>query len=350
MRRAYEPAPVQPPIWLPLGAGALLAGLMAVLALPLYGYGAATWSRTVFLSTLLLWMLPLTLLQRDWWRRGWGMRRTWLLMLPLTLGMVLLTKSLHLWPQRATGEAPDLAWLWRGLEAPWLGLLAYAALHALIVHAWALRAARIRVQQAEQSARDAQLHALQLQLQPHFLFNTLNAISAEVGEGRTALAQRMLARLGDLLRATLELVGQPTHSLAAELSLVESYLDIERARMGERMRLDWQIAPAILDAEVPALSLQPLVENAVRHGLSPRRAPGMLRLHSWREEDTLRVEIANDLPESPPVGSPGGGVGLANLRARLRELYGAAATLDCTTEHGQFRVRLSLPWRAGGSG
>lgn len=335
-------------MWLPLGAGALLAALLAVLALPLYGYGAATWSRTVFLSSLLLWMLPLTLLQRAWWRRGWSMRRTWLLTLPLTLGMVLLTKGLHLWLQRAPGEAPDLAWLWRGLEAPWLGLLAYAALHALIVHAWALRAARIRLQQAEQSAREAQLRALQLQMQPHFLFNTLNAISAEVGDGRTAVAQTMLARLGDLLRATLELGGQATHSLAEELSLVESYLDIERARLGERMRLDWQIAPGLLDAEVPTLSLQPLLENAVRHGLSPRRAPGLLRVRIWREEDALRVDIANDLPEPGALASPGGGVGLANLRARLGQLYGAAATLDCATEQAQFRVRLSLPWRVIG--
>jgi two-component system sensor histidine kinase AlgZ len=335
-------------MWLPLGAGALLAALLAVLALPLYGHGVATWSRTVFLSTLLLWMLPLTLLQRAWWRRSWSMRRTWLLLLPVTLCMVLLTKWLHLWPQRATGEAPDLAWLWRGLEAPWLGLLAFAALHALIVHAWELRATRIRVRQAEQSARDAQLHALQLQLQPHFLFNTLNAISSEVGDGHAAVAQQMLARLGDLLRATLELGGQATHSLAAELSLVESYLDIERVRLGERMRVDRQIAPGLLDAEVPTLSLQPLLENALRHGLAPRRAPGTLRLRIWRERDTLRVDIANDLPETAPSASPGGGVGLANLRARLAQLYGVQAALECTVDHAQFRVQLSLPWRESG--
>lgn len=349
MSRAYEPSPIQPPLWVPLAAGGLLAALLALLALPLIGYGAASWSRTVFLSTLLLWMLPLTLLQRAWWRRGWSMRRSWLLMLPLTLGMVLLTKCLHLWPQRSAGEPLDWSWLWRGLEAPWLGLLAYAALHALIVHAWALRAARIRLQQAEQSTREAQLHALQLQLQPHFMFNTLNAISAEVGEGRSAVAQQMLARLGDLLRSTLELDGLATHSLAAELSLAETYLDIERARLGERMRLEWQLAPGLLDAEVPTLSLQPLLENAVRHGLAARRAPGLLRLQIWREQDALRVEIRNDLPEPGARAAPGGGVGLSNLRTRLDQLYGSAATLHCAPEQAQFRVQLSLPWRERGS-
>jgi two-component system sensor histidine kinase AlgZ len=208
---------------------------------------------------------------------------------------------------------------------------------------------RIRLHQAEQSTRDAQLHALQLQLQPHFMFNTLNAISAEVGEGRTAVAQHMLARLGDLLRATLELGGQPTHSLAEELSLAEAYLDIERARLGERMRLDWQLAPGLLDAEVPTLSLQPLLENAIRHGLSLRRAPGLIHVRIWREQDALRVEIANDLPESGARASPGNGVGLANLRARLGQIHGAAATLDCAMQHAQFRVQLGLPWRERGS-
>ncbi len=343
MRAESDPTFEQPPLWLPIAAGGVLAAIMAVLAIPLYGYGAASWSRTVFLTNLLLWLLPLALLQRHWWRRGLSVRRTWLLLLPLTFAMVLITKLVHFVPQQSHRQVLDLDWLWRGLEAPWLGLLAFATLHATIAHAWALRATRRRLQLAEQLTREAQLHALQLQLQPHFMFNTLNAISAEVGDGRAAIAQQMLARLGDLLRATLELSGQPTQSLAAEVSLAESYFDIERARFGARIRLDWQLGKELLDCSVPTLCLQPLLENAVRHGLSLRRAPGQLHVRIWREQDRLSIDIANDLPEQPGSKATGGGLGIANLQKRLTQLYGSDASLHALNDGTQFRVRLRIP-------
>lgn len=339
-----DPDRALPPLWLPLLAAVALLGVLAVLALPLYGQGVATLSRTVFLWTLLAWALPLTVLQRALWRRGWSLVATGAVLLPLSLLMVLLAKALHLGLLWRAGSATELGWLWRGLEAPWLGLLGYAALHALLNHAWALRSARQRLQALEAHTRAAQLRALQLQLQPHFLFNTLNAISAEVGDGRSAVAQSMLARLGDLLRAALELDTRPTHALAEELSLAEAYLDLERARLGERLQLRWQIAPGVLDAEVPTWLLQPLLENAVRHGLAPRRAPGQLAVRVERLADTLEVEVCNDLAESTVASLPGG-VGLANLRERLSALYGARASLEVGRADGRFRVRVVLPWR-----
>ena len=332
-----------PPLWLPLLAGAGLVGLLAVLALPLYGHGVATLSRTVFLGTLVLWALPLILLQRGLWRRAWSLGRTWALLLPLSLLLVLLGKALYWLLLQQAGSATELDWLWRGLEAPWLGLLSLAALHALINHAWALAAARRRLQQLEQHTREAQLHALQLQMQPHFLFNTLNAISAEVGEGRSAAAQTMLARLGELLRASLELGTRPTHALAEELALAEAYLDLERARLGERLRLDWQVAAGVLDAEVPTWLLQPLLENAIRHGLARRRAPGLLQVRIAVQHDALQIEVRNPLPETAAPAEPGG-VGLANLRARLATLHGDAAQLQAGADSDGFRVKVTLPW------
>lgn len=345
-RMSASPADIDrvlPPLWWPLLAAAALLGLLAVLALPLYGQGVATLSRTVFLATLLLWALPLTLLQRRLWRRRWSLAATGALLLPLSLLMVLLAKAIHLGLLWQAGSPTELDWLWRGLEAPWLGLLGFVALHGLFNHAWALQAARRRLQVLEQHTREAQLHALQLQLQPHFLFNTLNAISAEVGDGHAAAAQSMLARLGELLRAVLELDARPTHALAEELTLAEAYLDIERARLGERLRLEWQIAPGVLDVEVPTWLLQPLLENAVRHGLAGRRTPGQLRVRVRPQDVTLQIEVRNDLAEVVGAPTSAGGIGLANLRARLAALYGADASLSAAREDGQFCVRVVLP-------
>ncbi|MCU0756333.1 MAG: histidine kinase [Xanthomonadales bacterium] len=334
-----------PPLWWPLLAAAALLTLLALLALPLYGQGVATLSRSVFLGTLLLWALPLTLLQRRLWRRGWSLAATGALLLPLSLWMVLFAKAIHLGLLWQAGSPTELAWLWRGLEAPWLGLLGFVALHGLFNHAWALQATRQRLQVLEAHTRDAQWRALQLQLQPHFLFNTLNAISAEVGDGHAAAAQSMLARLGDLLRAALELDARPTHALAEELALAEAYLDIERARLGERLRLEWQIAPGLLDVEVPTWLLQPLLENAVRHGLAGRRTPGRLQVRVWAQDATVQFEVRNDLAEVAVAPSASGGIGLTNLRARLAALYGADASLAAGGEDGRFCVRVVLPCR-----
>jgi len=335
-----------PPIWLVLGTGLVLALILAVLALPLYGHGVATLSRTFFLQNLLLWLLPLTLLQRRLWRSGWRPLATLLLLGCITLGMVILGKIMNLGLQARLGSMPfafDL--IPRGLEAAWLGLLAFAAAHAVITHAWALRESRSRLFEARMLARDAELRALRLQLQPHFLFNTLNAISGQVGDGRLREAQGMLARLGDFLRATLESPSGHEIGLADELSLAEAYLDIEKLRLGARLQLEWRVGPGVLDALVPPLLLQPLLENAIGHGLAQRREPGRLCIHIGQEGDRLRIDVVNDLPEDAHPTPRLGGVGLSNLRERLVQLYGERSSLDAGPDAtGAYHVRVSLPF------
>jgi signal transduction histidine kinase len=207
-----------------------------------------------------------------------------------------------------------------------------------------LTASRLQTRLAE-----ARLQMLQMQLQPHFLFNTLHAISALMHQD-VREADRMLVRLGELLRLSLERVGTQEGTLRRELDFLGPYLDIEQKRLGSRLTVAVEVAPEALEARVPTLLLQPLVENAVRHGVAPRLAPGRVEVHARREGDTLRLWVQDDGPGLPPGGVEALrlGVGLTNTQARLEQLYGAQHQL-CLTDApgGGFCVGLTLPWRTG---
>jgi two-component system sensor histidine kinase AlgZ len=216
-------------------------------------------------------------------------------------------------------------------------------MHAVAVYYLSLQRTRLRLAQALADARDAELRALRLQVNPHFLFNTLNAVSALVAAGANRDANRMLARVSDFLRATLAHDGCHEHTLAEELALTGAYLDIEKARLGERLQLTMHAGPDLLDAAVPYLMLQPLVENAVRHGIAPLAAPGRIDIRIARADDRLCVDVRND--GARPAAS-GGGIGLANVENRLRHLYGDAQRVDAGWgDDGRFRVSLTLPLR-----
>ncbi|HYK12130.1 MAG TPA: histidine kinase [Gemmatimonadales bacterium] len=190
----------------------------------------------------------------------------------------------------------------------------------------------------------AQLDALRLQLHPHFLFNTLNAIAA-LAPGDPARAQRMLARLGDLLRHTLDTESAEI-SVEQELKLLAPYVEIQRLRFEERFRYSERVAPDALPAMVPALLLQPLVENAVRHGVSRRAEGATVLLTIEQRGDQLVLEVTDDGP-GPGNGSKGGnGIGLANTRARLAQLYPAAnrVNLEARAEGGA-RLTVEIPYR-----
>lgn len=340
-----------PPFWLPVLAGLPLALGLGLLALPLLGYGPATVSRTLFLSSLLFWLLPLTALQRGLWRRGLRPRALVPVLLLATLFMAFTSRLATLaglaWAAGAPVSGLDPDQFWRGLEAPWLGLVAYAALHAVITYAWALRRARERLQAAQALAREAALRALQLQLQPHFLFNTLNAVSGLVAAGESARAQAMLARLGDFLRATLAPRDGHEVSLAEELAFTESYLDIEKARLGDRLRVQWRVGPGLLDARVPWLLLQPLVENAVRHGIAARPGPGQLEIDLHEADGQLEARVRNDRPLAAAM--PGQGIGLDNLAARLAQLYPGESALQAGPDgDGHWLARARWPLRRPG--
>ena len=179
--------------------------------------------------------------------------------------------------------------------------------------------------QLERQLVEAQLQVLKMQLHPHFLFNTLNTIATMVRQQENQTAVRMLAGLGDLLRYALAQMDKQEIPLKQELEFLELYLEIEQARFGDRLTVSMQIATETLDAAVPNLILQPLVENAVRHGISKRAAAGSIEISAWRQEDELHLQVSDDGPGLPEdmTATHRQGLGLANTRARLEGLYGA---------------------------
>jgi two-component system, LytTR family, sensor kinase len=206
-----------------------------------------------------------------------------------------------------------------------------------------LRASHLKTELAQ-----AQLQALKMQLHPHFLFNTLNSISALLDEDVEA-ADDMLARLGDFLRLTLENPGAQTVALQEELEFLRCYLEIERVRFHDRLTIDFNIAPETLDAMVPNLILQPIVENAIRHGIISRIAPGRIEIRASRTDRSLRLAVKDNGPglssQQDSSGRLRGGLGLTNTRARLERLYGSAHNFDMSdAQEGGLEVSLEIPF------
>jgi anti-sigma regulatory factor (Ser/Thr protein kinase) len=190
----------------------------------------------------------------------------------------------------------------------------------------------------------AQLGALKVQIQPHFLYNTLNAIAALVRAGRGADAEEMLGRLGELLRRVLDDVDAQQVSLRRELEYVQLYLSIEQVRFGDRLIVHTDADPSTLDAQVPQLGLQPIVENAVRHGVGRSASPVTIRIAARRANGSLELEVADDGPglADPPSTR---GIGLANTRARIATLYGDAASLTVApTAPRGVTVTITMPY------
>jgi two-component system sensor histidine kinase AlgZ len=195
------------------------------------------------------------------------------------------------------------------------------------------------------------MRALRYQLQPHFLFNTLNAISTLVLDNQPRIATQMIARLADLLRRTLESPDTHQVSLKEEIAVTKEYLALEKVRFGPRLNVAYAIDPDTQEAQVPRFLLQPLVENAIRHGIAKRPDGGNLVLRSEAINGRLRVKIENDGAEDDePVlrrdtAVPHRGVGLTNTRARLQQMYGYEATLEThATANGTYEVRISMPF------
>lgn len=190
----------------------------------------------------------------------------------------------------------------------------------------------------------ARLQALRLQLQPHFLFNTLNAITALLHRD-PAKAERMVNGLSELLRFSLGTAGEQEVRLDRELEVLRHYLDIQLVRFPDRLQVRFDVDPAAQDAMVPSLLLQPLVENAIKHGIGPRAAGGHLAILAHRRDDTLALEVSDD-----GVGARRGqplseGVGLGNARARLASMYGPRHRLEAgARDDGGFRVAIEIPF------
>lgn len=196
----------------------------------------------------------------------------------------------------------------------------------------------------------AQLQALRMQLHPHFLFNSLNTVAVFMREGRTGEAIEMQTRLAALLRQTLEHEGRETVTLREEIDFVEGYLEIEEIRFGDRLTIDIAAEPDALEALVPFMVLQPLVENSMRHGIARKIGRGRIEIRARRAGGRLSIEVADDGPgfsSATPGWGRSGGLGLSNTRARLERMYGTDHRFEVADRPGGgARVALSIPFVA----
>jgi two-component sensor histidine kinase len=265
--------------------------------------------------------------------------------------------------------APTLGPVGAGLVYPrtsfWRSLLHRAALRTqftapiywcIVCFCWVLnhfqetRERERRALELEKRLTQANLQALKMQLQPHFLFNTLNAISSLIHENPKA-ADDMLCALSQFLRMNLAVSSKNEVALQQELDFVDRYLEIQQTRFGERLRINRQIDPSVKAAMVPPLILQPLVENAIRHGLESRETGGTVTIRASRDNGTLRLEISDD-----GEGFKGGklfaaseGIGLSNTKARLSELYGENHEFRLmVNKPSGARVTIAIPYRTHG--
>jgi hypothetical protein len=286
-------------------------------------------------------------LDRDTWPR-----------LPLHLGVAIALPVLYWFPATALtryvgGALGHPAWGWEITRQDFVG----AYLGNLLLGTWVLAASQwlvlhresreraVRASKLETELARAQLQLLRLQLEPHFLFNTLHAIGTLVHADPDA-AERMIVLLSDLLRRALQEMGGQEVALREEVEFLDRYLEIEHVRFPDRLRVVREIQPESLGALVPTLLLHPLVENAIRHGVSRRAQGGCLGIRARRVGGRLELRVWDDGPEGAAADAPSSGIGLANTRARLEHLYGAAHRFELRRMHeGGMEVSVSLPFR-----
>lgn len=267
----------------------------------------------------------------------------------LSVTLVIVANTL---PLSFVGEVARDLWHWPEFV---FGTLHYAA---LVVPIYAVefywnwrteqrRAADLKIAKAELEAQllRANLDALKMQLHPHFLFNALNSIAALIRRSDTVLAEDALAQLGDLLRRALHHRQDQQVTLESELEFLDRYFAIERIRFQDRLQVEFDIAAECRRAVVPSLLLQPLVENAMKHGFSRDAAARVLRLRAERRGDELRLELFNEGPSLPAAAPSGtGGIGLRNTRARLEMLFGVRAQLVLENAPGGVSAAVTLPF------
>ncbi len=295
------------------------------------------------------WMLPPTP-----WRSDWQQRRQ-----QFSAGTNVPSVSIEdrldpkaersrSWSLDRRGRKPSSSsWFWlRARSHVPVYWVIVCAVHALTYHRRSQERER-KALELSASLAQARLLALKMQLHPHFLFNALNAIATLVHKDPHA-ADDMIANLSNLLRLALDHSELHEVPLRKELEFLDCYLEVEQMRLGDRLRVEKQIEPATLGAMVPVMILQPLVENAIRHGIEPMRNPGVVTIRAEREGMYLNLTVSNTgtgvFTSTPAASRPG--IGVANTRARLQELYGADVQLVMQpVADGGFSVSLQIPLR-----
>lgn len=247
---------------------------------------------------------------------------------------------------RLDGRAVDWASFDRGILL-WQALFTAIAFVVIASITYARAAgARLREEAARRSAAElsrtrSELKALRAQLNPHFLFNVLHSVGAMIRASPQA-AEDSLVQLGDLLRYSLRVqdAAEDGVLLGEEWEFVRTYLALEKLRLGERLRVEEEVPEAVLDRVVPAFVLQPLVENAIRHGIGARERGGTVRIRAYQAEHALHLQVGNDGPGSSNRGT---GKGLELVRQRLRALYGASSSVEVDASEAGYRVTLQIP-------
>jgi signal transduction histidine kinase len=196
----------------------------------------------------------------------------------------------------------------------------------------------------EKQLSEAQLRALQMQLEPHFLFNTLNAITTLVELGRQQQAAEMLGHLNAILKSTLKRTTPEKIPLSQELEVVENYLAIEQVRFADRMRIAIKVEPAALDSLVPCFLLQPIVENAIRHGIAHCESDGLVEATARRDGNLLRLEVRDTGAGRNGHSKPGNGIGLKNTRERLTHFYQDGYVMKAQPSGNGFEVAIAIPY------
>ena len=314
-----------------------------------YGWALAT--------PAILWLGRRFPFRRDTWRRSAPVHAVACCVLVFVLSLGYTLHVVHLLPTVGAAARPPfdravqlfVAWVLWDAFLYWTVLsIGYVTENERRLRAHALRTSRLETQLVE-----AELDALKLQLQPHFLFNALHTVGSLVRTGDRENAVRVVAGLGDLLRRVLDDARRQEVPLRQELEFVGAYVEIERIRFRDRLAVHIAVEDGVGDAAVPHLLLQPLVENAIRHGIAPRAAGGRVDVHARRVGAALEVVVRDD-GQGTGNGAPEPlrpGVGLANTRARLARLYGAAATLEVSdAAGGGAEVRITLPFRPAPGG
>ena len=278
----------------------------------------------------------------------------------LTLGLLFLFRL-----RLSTMKPPNVSWIALAILVTASGLVAYGAWHlmalgltlpdvslpiflikivmiALLVGMLSLAAFQNHWQarQLAVKAKQAELEALTARIRPHFLFNTLNA-GASLVHGRPEEAERLLLNLADLFRAALS--GQQEISLEDELALAKGYVEIETLRFADRLKIRWDLPSPLPDILVPALSIQPLIENAIKHGMEPSSVLVNVEITVKIESNCVIISVLNDMPKNKPAITSGHQVGLLSSRERIRALSRGRAELNTRIENNRFIAVISIP-------
>lgn len=336
--------------------------LSVVFASQLYWSGYAPWPTALWLEAVhwLSWGIVAPLV---FWlcRRLYRGERTWTRYVAgLLLGAIVTSLLQPALTQLIIYMNDGVRWLLSVADAPprsFLPTLHLAAvkvagynlpIYAGLVLAWhamtyyaELRDRQVKAMELESLLHQAQLQTLRSQLNPHFLFNTLHSI-AELVHTNPTLAEQLILRLGELLRQVLRSSTEQEVALAEELDFIKGYVEIEQMRLGERLQVKWEIAPEALAARVPSLILQPLIENAILHGVAATARAGVLAIRAGCDDRYLHLQVRDTGPGLPQEGKAQVGIGLSNTRTRLHRLYGSGQRFELLNDDGLV-VNVQIP-------